>query len=158
MRTCVGLLFAFLAAVSVWVLGQLAQRVVNGDWNWTPEGWLVLMPLVIASFEIIIGLPIILLFETFRRVSGWLYLISGMVVGMIPVILLAWSSTDVYLSDNWPIYTHDGTTPLTFDETRAMYISAIQTTVTDLHFGPYAGLIGGVGGLAFRLTTRNRQS
>jgi hypothetical protein len=150
----VGLLVTFFAAFLVWALGQLGQFVIYGYWNWTPEGWIA-FALVIAFFEIVLGLPFMLLFARFRHAPGWLYVISGVVVGVVPMFLFVWSSIDVMLDDNWPTLTHDGTKPLTSGEIQQFYLQAIEAAVTNLHFGLYSGLIGAAGGLAYWLSVRH---
>jgi hypothetical protein len=157
MRIFVGSTLAFFAALSVWALGQCIQFIINGYWNWVPEVYLLVAPLVIGASGIVLGLPLAAILMKRRFTSWWAYCIAGVVVGIVPVELFTLIQINDFLTFDWARITDGGTKPLSSSELAHIYLNAFLYTAIQPTLGPYAGLVGAAGGLAFWAST-NRQA
>ena len=139
------------------MLGQLIQFIINGYWNWLPEAYWLVAPLLIAGFEMILGLPLVLVLVRFQCTSWWAYCLAGTVVGIIPVELYAFAHVNDFLTFDWARITDDGTKPLTSSDVMHMYLFNLWSAGINPNLGLYGGLIGAAGGLAFWVSITRRK-
>ena len=143
-RTGFALLAALCSSFAAWALVQLAERLLFGHWSWTAEAFLVAAPLVIGVTGLVLGLPIVLILAKLkRRPRWWVYTALGSILALVPPFL--------YLVG---LATYPDKAGNAEDAVQAS-IDAATFLATTLAWGPYAVVVGAVGGLVFWFVARD---